>query len=152
MHTVIAGAAQDAVCRGTFQNNPGGGLRSSVVLQSALEIASAMAFLHSHGIVHGVRLRSPPIPTVNPQCTSGMPCISIAPTSCKTCIPMRTLQGLRSCAPLSLTLQRSSRETCLIREPTPCSEGCSHQHLCYCQILSLTPCMHRRTLRAAMCC
>ena len=61
------GAAQDAVCRGTFQNNPGGGGRSSVVLQSALEIASAMAFLHSHGIVHGVRLRSPLDPTNDTQ-------------------------------------------------------------------------------------
>ena len=62
-------AAQDAVCRGTFQNNPGGELKSSVVLQSALEIASAMAFLHSHGIVHGVRPHVPqPLFQVRPSC------------------------------------------------------------------------------------
>lgn len=52
------------MCRGTFQNTQGGGLRSSVVLQTALEIASAMAFLHSHGIVHGVRLHSLLVPAV----------------------------------------------------------------------------------------
>ncbi len=30
-------------------------LRAGAVLQTALEIAEACAFLHSHGIVHGVR-------------------------------------------------------------------------------------------------
>ena len=44
---------QDAVCRGMFQK--AGQVRAAVVLKTALEIASAMDFLHSHGIVHGVR-------------------------------------------------------------------------------------------------
>ncbi len=44
---------QDAVCRGMFQK--AGQVRAAVVLKTALEIASAMDFLHSQGIVHGVR-------------------------------------------------------------------------------------------------
>ena len=140
-HLVNPGAAQDAVCRGTFQNNPGGGLRSSVVLQTALEIASAMAFLHSHGIVHGVRLHSRVVPTVRRQRTPGAIC---APTPCKTVHRASCMACARACRSRWFDSIYLAQDL-FIRELTPCREGCPCHCLYHYSSLNSTPCVHCRT-------
>ena len=131
-HAVSPGAAQDAVCRGTFQNNPGGGLRS-VVLQTALEIASAMAFLHSHGIVHGVRLHSRAVPAVRRQRTPGAIC---TPAPCKTVHRASCVACARACRSRWIESIYLANDL-FIRELTPCREGCPCR--CLYDYSSLTP-------------
>lgn len=47
------GAWQDAVLAGWFRTGPDKPVNAAMVLATAGEIASGMAFLHSRGIVHG---------------------------------------------------------------------------------------------------